>query len=45
MTYLSRLTDPSSGTSGAPSLQKMYRDHREEYDETIRAFVRQQLDL
>lgn len=26
-------------------VQKMYRDHREEYDESIRAHVRQQLDL
>lgn len=25
--------------------QKLYRDNREDYDETIRAFVRQQLDL
>ena len=39
-------TDPCSSLFWRPTcLQKMYRDQREEYDETIRAFVRQQLDL
>lgn len=38
--------DPRTSQSALPTrLQKMYRDQREEYDETIRAFVRQQLDL
>ncbi|GAA5880089.1 hypothetical protein JCM3774_003305 [Rhodotorula dairenensis] len=45
LSVISMLAEPNLESGANIDACKMYRDHREEYDETIRAFVRQQLDL
>ncbi|KPV74227.1 uncharacterized protein RHOBADRAFT_54079 [Rhodotorula graminis WP1] len=45
LSVISMLAEPNLESGANIDACKMYRDHREEYDESIRAHVRQQLDL
>ncbi|BGP41535.1 ubiquitin conjugating enzyme Ubc7/UbcP3 [Rhodotorula kratochvilovae] len=45
LSVISMLAEPNLESGANIDACKMYRDHREEYDETIRAFVRSELDL
>ncbi|CEQ41523.1 SPOSA6832_03263 [Sporobolomyces salmonicolor] len=45
LSVISMLAEPNLESGANIDACKMYRDHREEYDEVIRAHVRQQLDL